>query len=117
MGPVVGEVWLPLENGFPGLFRSTEGLFVLFDFGGLCSSESSQRGVLLSFTISPSQYVAGQVTGLFPYGERERWYVQGYRIVNVVIYCEGVIPMSTVSTCEWYCTVAVQGVVVWLCNF
>ena len=52
MGPVVGEAWLPSENGFPGIFRGAEGLFVLFDFGGLCSS---QRGVLLSFTISPSQ--------------------------------------------------------------
>ena len=83
MGPVVGEAWLPSENGFPGIFRGAEGLFVLFDFGGLCSS---QRGVLLSFTTSPSR--CGQVTGLFPYGGRERWYMRGYRIVNVVI-CRG----------------------------
>ena len=70
------------------------------------------------YFLSPSHphNVAGQVTGLFPYGGKERWHVRGYRIINVVLYCEGVIPVSTVSTREWYCTVAVR-VVVWLCDF
>ncbi|KAN0123046.1 hypothetical protein V8E52_002999 [Russula decolorans] len=37
MDPVVGEVWVPLENGFPGIFHCMEGLFSLFisfEFGG-----------------------------------------------------------------------------------
>ena len=43
--------------------------------------------------------------------------MRGYRIINVVLYCEGVIPVSTVSTREWYCTVAAQAFKEWWCGF